>query len=135
MSRPLPPPELFSKVMERTLQLTGEKVSAKSVRNLAKIFASLCWEFPDYGLLLYTVLDGEGRFSRVESIDGQADAQITMDAKQLHNVVYGRGNLPKMFLTGQVKVRGLPIFKLMRFVPLLSPFLDSYREACEELKG
>ncbi|MFQ5933135.1 MAG: SCP2 sterol-binding domain-containing protein [Dehalococcoidia bacterium] len=133
MTRPLPPIELFPRVMERTLRLTGQKVSAKSVKALSKFFTSLCWEFPDYGLSMYTVLDDEGRFNYAESIDGPADARITIDASQLHQVVYGRGNLPKMFLTGKVKVHGLPMLKLMKFAPLLSPFLDSYREACEQL--
>ncbi|MEE9199781.1 MAG: SCP2 sterol-binding domain-containing protein [Dehalococcoidia bacterium] len=131
MTTPLPPRELFPRVMEKTLELTGQKVPTKTVQGLAKIFTSLCWEFPDYGLSIYTLLDEEGRFSYVESIEGEADAQITMKAEQLHSVVYGRANLPKMFLTGKIKVRGLPRLKLFKFVPLLGPFLDSYKEACE----
>lgn len=135
MTRPIPTREMFPKVMEKALELTGQKVPSKTVKNLAKIFSTLCWEFPDYEVSVYTVLDGEGRFAYVESLDGSAEAQITMDAQQLHQVVYGRGNLPKMFLTGQIKVRGLPMLKLIKFVPLLGPFLDSYKEACEQIQG
>ena len=135
MSRPLPPKGQFSKIMEKTLELTSQKVPAKSIKKLAQIFNTLCWEFPDYNLFLYSALDDEGRFSPLESIEGESDAQITMDAERLHNVVYGRGNLPKMFFSGQIKIRGLPKFKLIKFVPLLGPFLESYKEACEQVSG
>ena len=135
MNRPLPPRELFPRVMEKTIQLTGQKVSSKTIKKLAEIFTSLCWEFSDYQQQVYTLLDGEGRFRYVESIDGEAEAQITMKAEQLHSVVYGRASFPKMFLSGQIKVRGLPKLKLFKFAPLLGPFLDSYREACEEVAG
>lgn len=133
MSKPLPPPELFPQVMEKTIRLTGEKLPPKNVKGLAKIFHSLCWDFPDYQVQVYTVVDDEGNFNYAASIDGQADAQITMKAEQLHSVVYGRANFPKMFLTRQIKIRGLPTLKLMKFAPLLGPFLDSYKEACEAL--
>ena len=131
----IPAKEEFPKVMRRTLELTGGKVSAESVGKLYKIFKSLRWDFPDYELSAYTVLDSDGNFGYAESIEGSADAHITMDAERLHQVVYGRGNMAKMFLSGQIKLKGVPMYKLMRFVPLLSPFLDSYREACEEGAG
>ena len=131
----IPAKEEFPKVMRRTLELTGGKVSAESVGKLYKIFKSLRWDFPDYELSAYTMLDSDGNFGYAESIEGSADAHITMDAERLHQVVYGRGNMAKMFLSGQIKLKGVPMYKLMRFVPLLSPFLDSYREACEERAG
>jgi hypothetical protein len=121
--------------MEKTLELTSQKMPAKSIKKLAQIFNTLCWEFPDYNLFLYSALDDEGRFSPLESIEGESDAQITMDAERLLIVVYGRGNLPKMFFSGQIKIRGLPKFKLIKFVPLLGPFLESYKEACEQVSG
>ena len=107
-------------------------MSAESVGKLYKIFKTLRWDFPDYEMSAYTVLDAEGAFGYAESIEGAPDAHITMDAARLHQVVYGRGNMAKMFLSGQIKLKGVPMYKLMRFVPLLGPFLDSYREACEE---
>ena len=135
MTQSIPSQEKFPQVMEKTIQLTGEKLPSKNVKGLAKIFHSLCWEFPDYQVQVYTVLDDEGHFNYAGTIDGVADAQITMNAEQLHSVVYGRANMPKMFLTRQIKVRGLPTLKLMKFAPLLGPFLDSYKEACEALSG
>ena len=128
----IPAKEEFPKVMRRTLELTGGKVSVESVGKLYKIFKTLRWDFPDYQLSAYTVLDSDGKFGYAESIQGSADAHITMDAERLHTVVYGRGNMAKMFLSGQIKLKGVPMYKLMRFVPLLNPFLESYREACEE---
>ena len=119
-------------MLQRTLELTGDKVSAESVGKLYKIFRSLRWDFPDYGMSAFTVLTPEGAFGYAESIAGEPDARITMDAARLHQVVYGRGNMAKMFLSGQIKLSGVPMHKLMRFVPLLGPFLDSYRQACEE---
>ncbi len=128
----LPAKEQFPNVLQRTLELTGGRVSKESVGKLYKIFKTLRWDFPDYDLSAYTVLDAEGGFGYAESIEGAPDARITMDAERLHQVVYGRGNMAKMFLSGQIKLKGVPMYKLMRFVPLLGPFLDSYREACEE---
>ncbi len=135
MTTPIPPKDLFPKVMEHTIRLTAEKVPPKSVQSLAKIFTTLCWEFPDYQLSVYTLLDDEGNFTYAESLEGQAQAQITMDARQLHSIVYQKASMPKMFLTGQIKVRGLPTLKLIKFVPLLGPFLDSYKEACENIQN
>ena len=131
LTRPVPPKDSFPSVIQRTLELTGQKVPETSVRNLYKIFATLRWEFPDYGLSVYTVLDDEGRFNYADSIVGNPDAEITLNAEQLHQVVYGRGNMPKMFLTGKIKLKGVPKLKLIKFVPLMGPFLDSYKEACE----
>ena len=131
----LPEKDRFPQVLQRTLELTGARVSTESVGKLYKIFKTLQWDFPDYSLSAYTVLDSEGRFGYAESIEGAPDAHITMDAGRLHQVVYGRGNMAKMFLSGQIKLKGVPMYKLMRFVPLLGPFLDSYREACEERPG
>jgi len=79
------------------------------------------------------VVDDEGRFYSVKAIEGEPDAQIAMDAALLHSVVYGRGNMPKMFLTGQIKTKGLPTLKLLKFAPLLAPLLESYKKACEEI--
>ena len=128
----IPARKEFPRILQHTLELTGKKVSAESVGKLYKIFKTLRWDFPDYDLSAYTVLDAGGGFGYAESIEGAPDARITMDAERLHQVVYGRGNMAKMFLSGQIKLKGVPMYKLMRFVPLLGPFLDSYREACEE---
>ncbi len=128
----IPARKEFPRILQHTLELTGKKVSAESVGKLYKIFKTLRWDFPDYEMSAYTVLDAEGAFGYAESIEGAPDARITMDAERLHQVVYGRGNMAKMFLSGQIKLKGVPMYKLMRFVPLLGPFLDSYREACEE---
>ena len=128
----IPARKEFPRILQHTLELTGKKVSAESVGKLYKIFKTLRWDFPDYDLSAYTVLDSDGHFGYAESIEGAPDARITMDAERLHQVVYGRGNMAKMFLSGQIKLKGVPMYKLMRFVPLLGPFLDSYREACEE---
>ena len=130
----IPVKEDFPRVMRRTLELTGGRVSAESVGKLYKIFKSLRWDFPDYELSAYTVLDSDGNFGYAESIEGSADAHTNSrwTRERLHQVVYGRGNMAKMFLSGQIKLKGVPMYKLMRFVPLLSPFLESYREACEE---
>ena len=89
---------------------------------LYKIFKTLRWDFPDYEMSAYTVLDADGGFGYAGSIEGAPDARITMDAERLHQVVYGRGNMAKMFLSGQIKLKGVPMYKLMRFVPLLGTF-------------
>ena len=130
-TKPLPSKDSFTELMEKTLELTGQKIPPKSVRNLYQIFTSLMWEFPDYNISLYTILNDEGQFKYAKILNGKPDAHIILKAEQLHQVVYGRGNMPKMFLTGQIKLIGIPKLKLMKFVPLLGPFLDSYKEAYE----
>ena len=102
-TKPVPSKDSFTEVMEKTLELTGQKVPPKSVRNLYQIFTSLMWEFPDYNVSLYTILNEEGQFKYAKILKGEPDAHIILKAEQLHQVVYGRGNMPKMFLTGQIK--------------------------------
>ena len=66
----LPAKEQFPNVLQRTLELTGGRVSKESVGKLYKIFKTLRWDFPDYEMSAYTVLDADGGFGYAESIEG-----------------------------------------------------------------
>ena len=70
----IPARKEFPRILQHTLELTGKKVSAESVGKLYKIFKTLRWDFPDYDLSAYTVLDAEGGFGYAESIEGAPDA-------------------------------------------------------------
>jgi len=134
MSHKEPPsPERFPAVMQRTISLVGEKLPPEQIRQVAQVFHSLCWEFPDYGLRAYFLVWEDGRVGYAATLDGEADATIAMDARTFHQAAFGTASFAQAFLTGKLRVKGIPALKLTRFIPLLQPFLESYKQAWEEL--
>lgn len=130
--RTLPSRHQFPMVMERTINLVGGKIPQEKIRQVAQVFQTLCWDFKDYAIQAYFLVDGDGRVDYASTVPTAPDATITLDARVLHDSAFGRTSLGLAFITGKLRVKGIPALKLNKFVPLLEPFLESYRQAWEE---
>lgn len=118
-------------VMQQTIELVGQKLKAEQIREIASVFPTLCWNFKDCTLEVYILLDDKGNMKYTSDSAGIDGASITMDTATLHNSAYGKTSFGRAFITGKLKIKGVPALKLKKFMPLLNPFLESYREAWE----
>jgi len=132
---PLPDSQRFLAVVDRTIQLVGEKVPLETLREMAEVFHVLCWEFPDWGVQRYFILSDSGEVESTSEWVGPVDSTITMDARTLHDIAFGYTSPIMAFFMGRLRVTGMPSAKLGKFLPLLEPFLASYRQACAEPRG
>ena len=129
----LPGVQSFPGVMERTIQLVGDTIPRCSLRIVAEVLRTVRWEFQDYGLQVYFLVNVAGEVSSATDWSGPVDSIISMDAATLHKAAYGKTNFGTALLMGKLRVEGVSAFNLGRLTSLLQPFLDSYRQACSEL--
>lgn len=128
----IPGPEDFTEVMRRTIQLVGTNVPRSSLQKVAEMLHTLSWEFKDYGVKIYFLVDDLGSVDCATEWSGQVDSSITMDASTFHNAAYGEANFGAAMVMGKLQVKGISPLKLGKFNTLLKPFLSSYRQACGE---
>ena len=128
----IPGPKDFTDVMRRTIQLVGTNVPRSSLQKVAETLHALSWEFKDYGVKIYFLVDGLGGGDCATEWLGDVDSSITMDASTFHNVAFGKANFGAAMVMGKLHVKGISPLKLGKFNTLLKPFLSSYREACGE---
>ena len=129
----LPETQRFLAVMQRTMELVGETVPRSSLREVAKVFHTLCWRFPDNGVEMYFLVDDGGGVSSATGWTGQVDGVVAIDAAVLHNAAFGKANLATAMLTGKLRISGISAQHLGKFAPLLKPFQNSYRQAWTEV--
>ena len=118
--------------MRRTIQLVGTNVPRSSLQKVAEMLHTLSWEFKDYGVKIYFLVDDLGSVDCATEWSGQVDSSITMDASTFHNAAYGKANFGAAMVMGKLQVKGISPLKLGKFNILLKPFLSSYRQACGE---
>ena len=128
----LPAAQSFPQVMQRTIQLVGHNAPRSTLRKVAEVFRSLRWDFQDYGLQIYLLVNEAGDVSCATEWEGPVDSVFAMDAGTFHQAAYGKTNFGTAFLMGKVRIQGISALSLSKFTPLLKPFLDSYRQACTE---
>ncbi len=114
------------------MQLVGQRVPRSQLQEIATLFHTVCWEFPDYRFKSYFTLNGEGEVRGYSQWNGPVDGTVIMDARTFHDAAFGKTSFGAAFLMGKVRVKGIPATKLGKFMPLLQPFLDCYQQACEE---
>jgi len=133
----VPDAQHFPAIMRRTIEHVGDRLPVEQRRELAAVFRSLCWEFPDYGVKSYFLFDDEAEVTYDDALPGGGapDASVRMNAKTLHDVATGRTSFALAFVMGRLRVRGIPVRKLSRFTPLVDPFLDCYRDALNAIAG
>jgi len=127
----MPNEQQLQAVMQQTIELLGQKLKAEQIQEIAKVFPTLCWNFKDYTLEVHLILNEQGNIRYTPDSNGIHGPMITMDTATLHNSAYGRTSFGRAFITGKLKIKGVPALKLTKFMPLLNPFLESYREAWE----
>ena len=131
----IPEAQSFLEVMQRTIQLVGHTVPRGTLQKVAEVFNSLRWDFQDYGIQIYFLLNEAGEVSWATNWEEPVDTVIAMDASTFHQAAHGRGNFGTALLMGKLHIRGVSALSLSKFTPLLKPFLDSYRQACAEFHG
>ena len=131
----LPEPSSFLCVMERTIQLVGNSMPREALQKVAQVFHTLRWDFQDYGVQVYFLVNDAGDVSCARDWTGTVDSVIVMDALTFHNAAYGKGNFGTALLMGKLRIKGISPLSLSKFTPLLKPFLDSYQQACSEFNG
>ncbi len=132
---PLPDAQRFPDVMERAMQLVGQRVPRSQLQEIATLFHTVCWEFPDYGLKSYFTISDQGEVRSAAHWSGAVDGVVTLDARTFHDAAFGKTSFGFAFFTGKLRVSGIQPMKMGRFMPLLQPFLDSYQQACQEMRG
>ena len=128
----LPSSDKFLGVMERTIQIVGDTVPRSTLQKVAEVLNVLHWEFQDYAVGLYFLVDDAGEVTCSTDWTGKVDSTIRMDAETFHNAANGKTNFGTALLMGKLHVEGLSAMNLGRFISLLKPFLDGYQQACVE---
>ena len=119
--------------MRRTIQLVGTNIPRSTLQNVAKLLQALRWEFQDYGVNIYFLVNEQGDVDCATEWTGQVDGVITMDASTFHDAAFGKANLGAAMVMGKIHVQGISPLKLGKFASLLKPLLNSYCQACGEL--
>jgi len=121
-------------LLSRAMELAGAQLAPDTVRSVAEVFQVLLWHFVDYDLKAYLVIGDTGDLSFVTQAPKEPDGKIKIEADMLHDVAFGKVPIALAFLGGKLRLQGLPALKLRRFIPLFNPFLEGYRQACQELR-
>ena len=133
---PVPTSEQLQEILRRTIELLNNKLDPKQIRQMASAFPTVCWNFTDNNVTIFLVFDNaEPSIQFAASIEGDSKMVIDMESKTLNDTAWGRSSFGTAFITGKLKIKGLHPLKFTKFVPLLEPFLASYREAQEEYYG
>ena len=127
----LPNAQQLQMVMPQAIELLSRKLKPEQIREIAQVFQTLSWDFKDCALQVYLLLDEAGEIRYVPDISAMPDATVTLDASTLHDAAYGKTTFGLAFVMGKLKIKGISALKLTKFIPLLEPFLESYREAWE----
>jgi putative sterol carrier protein len=112
----------------------GQKLKPEQIEEIAQVFRTLCWDFKDRSFQAWFLLE-KGKIQLITDDSRVPDATITLDSSTLHDAAYGKTTFGAAFVMGKLKVKGIPALKLRKFIPLLKPFLESYREAWEGYHG
>jgi alkyl sulfatase BDS1-like metallo-beta-lactamase superfamily hydrolase len=118
-------------VLKRTIERMNHRLNPEKIKEIAQVFQIFCWNFKDKNQKAYLLLDKKGVIKYATRFDGEPDAIITLDSIILHNAAYNKTTLGTAFVMGKLKVKGISALRLRKFIPLLKPFLESYREAWE----
>lgn len=119
-------------LLDRAIELAAPRLERETVRLVSEIFQVLLWDFEDCGVEAYLVIDETGGLSFAAQPPRAPDGAVKMHAATLHDLGLGRVPVMSAFLAGRLRVQGLPITKLQRFMPLFSRFLEGYRQAWQE---
>ena len=121
--------------MERTIQLVADNVPRGTLQKVAQVLGALQWDFRDYDLRIYFLVNNDGVVSCAREWSGKVDSIIAMDAFTFHKAAWGETNFGTALVMGKLSITGISALGLTKFTPLLKPFLDSYRQACAEFNG
>ena len=126
----------FRLQIEQTIVLLNQKLAPVQVTQLASVFRTLVWTFPDVDIQLFLIVDVVQCELRIASnADDEPLMHLVMDSLVLRSAAYGQASLAQAFLCGRLKVKGANPMQLMKFMVLVQPFLESYRQASEDLDG
>lgn len=128
-----PTKEELVPLLSQAIELAATQLAPETVGSVAEVFQILLWHFVDHDVKAYLVIGDAGDLSFVTQPPREADGTIKIEAGMLHDVAFGKVPVALAFLSGKLRLQGLPALKLRRFIPLFNPFLEGYRQAWQEI--
>lgn len=124
----------YRRRFERTIALLNVRLDPDQVARLADVFQTVLWTFPDIDLEIFLCIVGDPLHLQVCAESGNGPIiHLVMDSGLLDSAVQSKMSFVQAFLCGRLKVTGANPVQLLKFINLLQPLLESYRQATEVL--
>ena len=122
----------FRTRFERTVASLNVRLESHQLLTLSSVFRTVSWRFDDLELQMFLVIDGDPHRLELRGEPGEAPIiHLVMDSGLLDSALDNKFSFVQAFLSGKMKVTGATPLQLTKFNHLLSPLLESYREAKE----
>ena len=122
----------FRTRFERTVAGLNVRLQSHQFLLLSKVFRTVSWRFQDLELQIFLVIDGDPRRLELRGEPGgDPTIHLAMESALLDSAIENKFSFAEAFLSGKLRVTGATPLQLTKFMHLLSPLLESYREALE----
>jgi hypothetical protein len=122
----------FRTRFERTIARLNVRLESHQFLLLSNVFRTVSWRFQDLELQMFLVIDGDPHQLELRGEPGEDPTiQLVMDSGLLDSAIKNKFSFAEAFLSGKLRVTGATPLQLTKFMHLLSPLLESYREASE----
>lgn len=127
-----PDASTFRMRFERTIELLNVRLDSDQLARLTDVFQTVSWTFRDIDLNIFLCIGGNPRHLQICAEPGNEPViSLVMDSGLLESAVQSRMSFVQAFLCGRLKVTGANPVRLLQFMNLLQPLLDSYQIAAE----
>jgi len=122
----------FRRRFERTITRLNVRLESHEILLLSNVFGTVSWRFQDLGLQMFLVIDSNPPRLELRGEPGKAPIiHLMMDSGLLDSAIENKLSFVEAFLCGRLGVTGANPLQLTKFIHLLSPLLESYREASQ----
>jgi hypothetical protein len=122
----------FRARFERTIAGLNVRLESHQILLLSKVFRTVSWRFQDLELQIFLVIDGDPHQLELRGEPGEDPTiHLAMESGLLDSAIKNKFSFAEAFLSGKLRVTGATPLQLTKFMHLLSPLLESYREALE----
>lgn len=119
-------------LMARVIELVDARLTPEQRQQLTAAMPTIRWEFPDLASQVQLVATPTALRCVATDADAAAGVVVRMPLAVLDDAAHGRRSLATAFLAGKISVRGMGPARLREFILLVTPLLESYREASRE---
>lgn len=119
-------------LMARVIELLDARLTPEQRQQLTAAMPTVRWEFPDVTSQVQLVATPAALKCVAADADAAAGVVVRMPLAVLDDAAHGRRSLATAFLAGKISVRGMGPARLREFILLVTPLLESYREAARE---
>ena len=122
----------FRTRFERTVAGLNVRLQSHQFLLLSKVFRTVSWRFQDLELQIFLVIDGDPHQLELRGEPGgDPTIHLAMESALLDSAIENKFSFAEAFMSGKLRVTGATPLQLTKFMHLLSPLLESYREALE----